>query len=65
MVSTQPLRFGPPEEMFDGPYTLDLMGHQREDIAKDSRSFLMVQNSDDFPVMLVQNWGKELARVVK
>jgi len=51
-------------ELFDGPYTLDLMGHQREDVASDGR-FLMVENSDDFPIIIVQNWALELGRVVR
>ena len=64
MTSAQPLTFSVPNELFDGPYTLDLMGHQREDIGPDGR-FLMVENSDDFPIVIVQNWPLELARVVK
>ena len=43
--SVQPLGFSAPVELFDGPYTLDLMGHQREDVAPDGRQFLMVENS--------------------
>ena len=54
------IRFGPPVELFDGPYTLDLMGHQRYDVSPDGQSFLMVENSDDFPIILVQGWGGEL-----
>jgi eukaryotic-like serine/threonine-protein kinase len=61
VVSTAPLRFDTPVELFDGPYTLDLMGHQREDVTSDGRSFLMVENSDDFPIVIVQNWVRELA----
>jgi hypothetical protein len=44
--------------------TLDLMGHQREDVAPDGR-FLMVENSDDFPIVIVQNWPLELNRLVR
>jgi eukaryotic-like serine/threonine-protein kinase len=58
------LGFSAPVELFDGPYTLDLMGHQREDVASDGR-FLMVENSDDFPIVIVQNWPMELGRVVR
>lgn len=65
MSSTSPLRFTAPAELFDGPYTLDLMGHQREDVASDGRRFLMVENSDDFPIVIVQNWVRELGRVVR
>ena len=65
MTSAQPLGFSAPVELFDGPYTLDLMGHQREDVAPDGRRFLMVENSDDFPIVIVQNWALELARVVR
>jgi hypothetical protein len=65
MVSQSPLAFSVPEELFDGPYTLDLMGHQREDVTADGRRFLMVQNSDDFPIVIVQNWPLELTRLVK
>jgi hypothetical protein len=65
MSSAQPLRFAAPVELFDGPYTLDLMGHQREDVSADGRSFLMVENSDDFPIVIVQNWALELGRLVR
>ncbi len=64
MSSTEPLGFDVPVELFDGPYTLDLMGHQREDVGPDGR-FLMVENSDDFPIVIVQNWTVELERLVK
>ena len=56
------VRFGTPVELFDGPYTLDLMGHQRYDVSPNGQSFLMVENSDDFPIVIVQNWGLELSR---
>jgi eukaryotic-like serine/threonine-protein kinase len=59
--STMPLRFDTAVELFDGPYTLDLMGHQREDVTSNGQSFLMVENSDDFPIVVVQNWVRELA----
>jgi hypothetical protein len=36
-----------PIELFDGPYTVDLSGHQRYDVAPDGR-FLMVENSEAF-----------------
>jgi eukaryotic-like serine/threonine-protein kinase len=62
--SRSPLAFNAPVELFDGPYTLDLMGHQREDVAPDGR-FLMVENSDDFPIVIVQNWLIELRRLVR
>jgi hypothetical protein len=65
MFSTSPLGFSAPVELFDGPYTLDLMGHQREDVASDGRRFLMVENSDDFPIVIVQDWALELGRVVR
>ncbi len=64
MSGAQPLGFSAPVELFDGPYTLDLMGHQREDVGPDGR-FLMVENSDDFPIVIVQNWPLELGRLVK
>ena len=64
MSSQSPLGFTVPVELFDGPYTLDLMGHQREDVASDGR-FLMVENSDDFPIVIVQNWPLELKRLVR
>ena len=64
MSSQSPLGFSAPVELFDGPYTLDLMGHQREDVAADGR-FLMVENSDDFPIVIVQNWPLELNRLVR
>jgi eukaryotic-like serine/threonine-protein kinase len=65
MSSGPTLGFSVPVELFDGPYTLDLMGHQREDISSDGRRFLMVENSDDFPIVIVQNWPLELGRVVR
>ena len=58
------MAFAAPVELFDGPYTLDLMGHQREAVARDGR-FLMVENSDDFPIVIVQNWPAELKRLVR
>ncbi len=58
------IRFRSPVELFDGPYTLDLMGHQRYDVSPDGRSFLMVENSDDFPIVVVQGWGGELERIL-
>ena len=65
VTKTQPLAFDPPSEIFDGPNTLDLMGHQREDVAVDGQKFLMVENSDDFPIVIVQNWPLELERLVR
>jgi hypothetical protein len=59
---TAPLGAGRPVELFDGPYTLDLLGHQRWDVAPDGR-FLMVENSDDFRSVLVQSWSSELNRL--
>jgi len=50
-----------PVELFDGPYTLDLMGHQRQDVAPDGR-FLMVENSDDFRMVVVEHWTQQIAR---
>ena len=58
------IRFSAPTELFDGPYTLDLMGHQRYDVAPDGQSFIMVENSDDFPIVVVQNFSLELNRLV-
>ncbi len=52
-----------PVELFDGPYTVDLSGHQRYDVAPDGR-FLMVENSEDFRVVLVEGFFEELNRVV-
>jgi serine/threonine-protein kinase len=65
MTTSAPMGFSPPAELFDGPYTLDLRGHQREDVSADGRRFLMVENSDDFPIVIVQNWALELGRVVR
>ena len=62
MTFTPTLAAGHPVELFDGPYTLDLMGHQRWDVAPGGR-FLMVENSDDFRIVLVQNWLQELNRL--
>jgi len=59
MTFTPALAATRPVELFDGPYTLDLMGHQRDDVAPDGR-FLLVENSDDFRIVLVQNWVEEL-----
>ena len=47
-----------PVELLDGPYTLDLMGHQRWAVAPDGR-FLMVENSDPYREVLVQIWKAE------
>jgi hypothetical protein len=52
-----------PHELFDGPYTLDLSGHQRYDVAPDGR-FLMVENSEDFRVVVVEGFFEELNRLV-
>ena len=52
-----------PYELFDGPYTLDLSGHQRYDVAPDGR-FLMVENSEDFRVVVVEGFFEELNRLV-
>jgi len=63
MTFTPALAAARPVELFDGPYTLDLWGHQRYDVAPDGR-FLMVENSDDFRIVLVQSWAAELERLV-
>ncbi len=52
-----------PVELFDGPYTVDLSGHQRYDVAPDGR-FLMVENSEDFRVVLVEGFFEELDRLL-
>jgi len=52
-----------PVELFDGPYTVDLSGHQRYDVAPDGR-FLMVENSEDFRVVVVEGFFEELKRLV-
>lgn len=52
-----------PVQLFDGPYTVDLSGHQRYDVAPDGR-FLMVENSEDFRVVLVEGFFEELNRLV-
>ena len=48
-----------PVQLFDGPYTLDLSGHQRYDVAPDGR-FLMVENSEDFRIVVVEGFFQEL-----
>jgi hypothetical protein len=58
ITTTPALSAGRPAELFDGPYTLDLMGHQRWAIAPDGR-FLVVENSDPYRVVLLQNWKGE------
>jgi hypothetical protein len=58
-----PIEVATPVELFDGPYTLDLSGHQRYDVAPDGR-FLMVENSEDFRVVVVENFFEELNRLV-
>ncbi|MCZ6857073.1 MAG: protein kinase [Gemmatimonadetes bacterium] len=60
---TPEIEVSPPELLFDGPYTLDLMGHQRYDVAPDGR-FLMVENSEDFRVVVVEGFFEELRRLV-
>jgi Tol biopolymer transport system component len=52
-----------PVQLFDGPYTVDLSGHQRYDVAPDGR-FLMVENSDDFRIVVVEGFFEELNRLV-
>jgi WD40 repeat protein len=52
-----------PVELFDGPYTVDLSGHQRYDVAPDGR-FLMVENSEDFRIVLVEGFFQELNRLL-
>ena len=52
-----------PVELFDGPYTVDLSGHQRYDVAPDGR-FLMVENSEDFRIVVVEGFFDELDRLV-
>ena len=64
-VSYEPTtRIGQPVELFDGPYNPDFMGHQRYDVSPDGERFLMVENSDDFRIVIVQNWFAELERLV-
>jgi Tol biopolymer transport system component len=52
-----------PFELFDGPYTVDLSGHQRYDVAPDGR-FLMVENSEDFRIVVVEGFFPELSRLL-
>jgi hypothetical protein len=52
-----------PVELFDGPYTVDLAGHQRYDVAPDGR-FLMVENSEDFRIVVVEGFFEELDRLM-
>jgi hypothetical protein len=63
MMFTPSLSAAHPVELFAGPYTLDLRGHQRWDVAPDGR-FLMVENSDDFRFVVVQGGSRELDRLV-
>jgi serine/threonine-protein kinase len=58
------LVFEAPVELFEGPFTLDFMGHQRWDVAPDGQRFLMVENSQDYRMVIVQNWFEELKRLV-
>ena len=60
---TPEIDVSPPELLFDGPYSLDLSGHQRYDVAPDGR-FLMVENSEDFRVVIVEGFLRELERLV-
>ena len=59
VVTAPEIDVSPPELLFDGPYTLDLSGHQRYDVAPDGR-FLMVENSEDFRVVVVEGFFEEL-----
>jgi Tol biopolymer transport system component len=52
-----------PVELFDGPYTVDLSGHQRYDVAPDGR-FLMVENSEDFRIVVFDDFFQELNRLL-
>jgi hypothetical protein len=58
------LAFDPPVELFEGPYTMDLMGHQRWDVAPGGDRFLMVENSGDFRTVIVLNWVRELNELI-
>ncbi len=60
---TPEIEVSPPELLFDGPYTLDLSGHQRYDVGPDGR-FLLVENSEDFRVVVVEGFFVELKRLV-
>lgn len=60
---TPEIEVSPPVLLFDGPFTLDLSGHQRYDVAPDGR-FLMVENSEDFRVVVVEGFFEELRRLV-
>ena len=63
-VTLQPdIDVSKPVELFDGPYTVDLSGHQRYDVAPDGR-FLMVENSEDFRVVIVEGFFHELMRLL-
>jgi len=42
---------------------LDFMGHQRWDVAPGGDRFLMVENSQDYRIVIVQNWFEELERL--
>lgn len=57
------IRFAAPVELFEGPYALDLMGHQRWDVAPDGKRFLMVESDADFRLVIVQSWFEELERL--
>jgi len=54
---------GTPVMLFDGPFTMDFMGHQRYDVAHDGR-FLMVEDAGDFRFIVVQAWTEEVRKLV-
>jgi hypothetical protein len=64
VAETQPFRFDIPVELSDVPFTVEPMGHQRRRRVR--RTFVSHgRNSDDFPIVTVQNWALELARLVR
>ena len=63
MTFSPALAAGKPVQLFEGPYTPDVVGHQRYDVDA-AGNFLMVENNDAFRAVLVQGWEREVARLV-
>lgn len=72
-VETSP-RFasGRPEELFAGPYELDVAGRGNYDIAPDGTRFVAVRNEDptrdgsqpNRELRVILNWDEEMTRLV-
>ena len=67
-VDAEPVfRTGSPRVLFDTPYELDSVGVPNYDVSLDGQQFLMARSDDaedSAGLVVVQNWGEELTRLV-